>query len=296
VTGTSPADQATTQANQEKEGALRSEVRSGLEPFLRTISTARQAVLLLDYDGTLAPFHIRRDEAFPYPGVAQALQEVVSNGRTRVVVITGRDVSELHSLLIVHPRPEIWGVHGLQRLRPDGALEVLNLNQRTRNGLSEAKGWLNYQQLLHAAEFKPGGIAVHWRGLAASVAEYFRSRVMLGWRSIAERSGLKLQEFEEGIEILAPEANKGEAVRKLLREIGPDAPVAYLGDDIADESAFRAIGERGISVLVRREERQTSARFWLKPPDEVVEFLELWLRSCIQTARPDRGAAKAVNG
>ena len=137
---------------------------------------------------------------------------------------------------------------------------------------------------------------MHWRGLGEAFAKQLRSRVLLGWRLIAERSGLKLQEFEEGIEILAPEANKGEAVRKLLREIGSDAPVAYLGDDIADESAFRAIGERGISVLVRPEERRTLAQFWLKPPDEVVEFLELWLRSCAEGTPAERGAAKAVNG
>jgi len=97
---------------------LRSEVRSGLEPFLQTISAARKVALLLDYDGTLAPFHIRRDQALPYPAVARVLQEIVRNGRTKVVVITGRDAHELLSLLDIHPRPEIWGVHGLQRLRP----------------------------------------------------------------------------------------------------------------------------------------------------------------------------------
>jgi len=283
-------------ADEQEEEALRSEVRSGLEPFLQTISAARKVALLLDYDGTLAPFHIRRDQALPYPAVARVLQEIVRNGRTKVVVITGRDAHELLSLLDIHPRPEIWGVHGLQRLRPDGAAEVSNLNERTRKGLSEAEGWLNYQQLLHTAEFKPGGIAVHWRGLGDALAKQLRSRVLLGWRLIAERSGLSLLEFDGGIEILAPEANKGEAVRTLLLEIGPDTPVAYLGDDTADEAAFRAIGKRGVSVLVRPEERQTLAQFWLKPPDEVVEFLELWLRSCAEGTPAERGAAKAVNG
>jgi len=35
-------------------------VESQLTPFLQTLAQASQAVLLLDYDGTLAPFHAER--------------------------------------------------------------------------------------------------------------------------------------------------------------------------------------------------------------------------------------------
>jgi len=272
---------------------LRAEVQAKFEPFWRALSAAPQAALMLDYDGTLAPFQIKREKAFPYPGVALILQRIMSDARTRVVVISGRNANELIPLLNIEPRPEIWGVHGLQRMRVDGTIEAAHLDPRTVKALSDAEKWLNYQQLLHVAELKPGGIAVHWRGLGELVVEDLRSRVLLGWRLIAAESGLKLQEFDGGIEILAPEAVKGTAVRAVLGEIGPHAAVAYLGDDNTDESAFRAIGERGISVLVRPQRRRTAAKFWLKPPDEVVDFLELWLKHCGETA-VRKGAAKTV--
>ncbi|MGA9496385.1 MAG: hypothetical protein WBV41_11045, partial [Terriglobales bacterium] len=67
---------------------LRPDAQSQLTPFLQTVAEAPQSALLLDYDGTLAPFHTQRDQAYPYPGVALILQEIVRNGRTRVVVIT----------------------------------------------------------------------------------------------------------------------------------------------------------------------------------------------------------------
>jgi len=275
---------------------LRAEVRSKLKPFLRTVSVAARAALLLDYDGTLAPFHIRRNQAFPYPGVASVLREIVRNGRTRVVVISGRDASELPLLLNIDPRPEIWGVYGLQRLRVDGTMEALRTKESSLTALSDARRWLDYRQLLDVAEFKPGGIAVHWRGLGDLAVEDLRARVLLGWRLIAARGGLSLLEFDGGIEILAPEANKGNAVRTLLQEIGPGTPVAYLGDDSPDEAAFRAIEERGIGVLVRRERRQTSARFWLRPPDDIVDFLKLWLSSCTRDTAWKGNAAQAVAG
>jgi trehalose-phosphatase len=275
-------------------------VQSQLSPFLQTVAQASHAVLLLDYDGTLAPFHIRRDQAYPYPGVALLLQEIVRNGRTRVIVITGRDAEDVLPLLNVHPRPEIWGVHGLQRLNADGSMEMPQLDERTLNGLSDADRWLGYQKLRHTAEFKAGSIAVHWRGLSENDAENLQARVLLGWRPIAEHNGLNLLDFDGGVEIRAFEADKGDAVRAFLDEISPNTPVAYLGDDNTDEAAFRAMQGRieqgrGISVLVRPVWRETAAQFWLKPPDELLDFLGLWWKTCAEHETMDGGATAAVN-
>ena len=54
-------------------------------------------------------------------------------------------------------------------------------------------------------------------------------------------------------------------------------PVAYLGDDLTDEDAFAAIGDRGFSILVRTEVRESFARFWLRPPEELLGFLDQWI-------------------
>jgi trehalose 6-phosphate phosphatase len=281
----------------EESNALRPEVQSQLMPFLQTVARSAESALLLDYDGTLAPFHAERDKAFPYPGVAPVVQEIVRHGRTRVIVISGRDARDVIPLLNVRPRPEVWGIHGLQRLRTNGNTEMPRLDARTLDGLSDADRWLGYQQLRSVAEFKAGSIAVHWRGLTAIDAEDLRSRVMLGWRPIAEYSGLDLLQFDGGVEIRAAEADKGEAVRDFLTKISPEAPVAYLGDDSSDESAFQALGSRGLSVLVRPVWRETNAQLWLKPPEELLDFLGLWLKARSEGGGAAKGnAARAVNG
>ncbi len=274
---------------------MKPEVQSELAPFLQSIVHASQAVLLLDYDGTLAPFDANRDRAFPYPGVAPVLQEIVRNGRTRVVVISGRDATDILPFLNIHPQPEVWGIHGLQRLKTDGSTEMPRLDERTLDGLSDAERWLGYQQVRHTAEIKAGSIAVHWRGMSESSAKDLRARVLLGWKPMAEYSGLDLLEFDGGVEIRAPGADKGEAVSAFLSEIGRDTPAAYLGDDNTDESAFRAMQGRGISVLVRPTWRQTVAQMWLQPPEELLDFLGLWLKACIEGSAFDCGAAAAVS-
>jgi trehalose-phosphatase len=97
------------------------------------------------------------------------------------------------------------------------------------------------------------------------------------------------------VEVRASQADKGDAVRAILREMDPNAPAAYLGDDNTDESAFRAIQGRGLSVLVRPRWRQTAARLWLKPPDELLDFLARWLKVSQRRNAFGGEAAAAVN-
>ena len=247
-----------------------------IEGFLKTVEQAPRSLLLLDYDGTLAPFRVMRDRAFPYPGIARAVQEIVSSGRTRVVIVSGRDVNETVPLLGVAPVPEVWGLHGLQRRRPDGSIEMIRIDVGDLDALSAAEQWLNDQHMRQKAEIKTGSIAVHWRGATNHEIERWRGRVLAGWRPIADGSRLELLDFDGGVEIRVPEVNKGDVVRTVLREMETGIPAAYLGDDHTDEAAFNAINGLGLSALVRARLRHTAAQVWLKPPEEVFEFLTDW--------------------
>ena len=274
---------------------LRQETQLRIERFLKTVSQAQRSLLLLDYDGTLAPFREERDQAFPYPGSRQILQEIVRSGHTRVVIISGRDTSETIPLLSLAPVPEVWGLHGLQRRKPDGTFETVRIEQRYLDALSDANRWLACQHLSQAAEFKTGSIAVHWRGLNDSGVKELKERLLAGWNPIVEHSGLELLEFDGGIEIRAPEADKGDVIRVVLSEMEPDTPAAYLGDDATDERAFHAILGRGLSVLVRPRWRQTAAQLWLKPPGELLDFLARWLDAIRGRESVSGEAAASVN-
>jgi len=251
-----------------------------VEQFMRAVAESPASALLLDYDGTLAPFCLNRQQAIPYPGITELLQEIIANGRTRVVIITGRNAHEVIPLLAIHSDLEIWGCHGLERLRPDGNCETPRVDEPVMRALAEAERWLRHQGLHHRAEFKTGAIAVHWRGLDEAMAAETRSQVLLGWLPIAQSTPMELLQFDGGIEMRMPGRDKGDAVRTILGEIGPEVPVAYLGDDITDERAFIALGTLGLSVLVRPGWRETAAALWISPPEGLRTFLTQWLRAC----------------
>ena len=109
-----------------------------LDTFFDELGRAEQCALLLDYDGTLAPFQVDRSKAVPYPGIRQALERIITLQNTYVVVITGRGINDILPLLELSQLPEIWGSHGWERLTPEGTYEIAPLDGRAKAGLDRA--------------------------------------------------------------------------------------------------------------------------------------------------------------
>lgn len=258
---------------QDKETAIE------LTAFLQQTKTAQTAVLLLDYDGTLAPFHVDRNLAYPYPGVISILERIVQSDKTRVIIISGRPIAELRTLLGSISSLEIWGSHGLEHQLSDGSYSRVQVSEENAESLAEAEEWVVARGLLSSAEIKPGGIAIHWRGMSPAEAARVQALTQRDWAALAERSGLKLLQFEAGLELRVSHPDKGDAVRSILAGLDSNVPTAYLGDDLTDEDAFRSLNGRGLSVLVKADYRETIAKAWIKPPLGLIEFLERWLNS-----------------
>lgn len=265
-----------------------------LDGFWTRVREAPARVLLLDYDGTLAPFRDERDEAVPYPGAAEAVRTLLDEGHTRVVVVSGRAVGDLLPLLGLDPAPEIRGSHGWEVREPGGPTRRTELPATAERGILEAKEEASRAGVDPGrVEEKPASIAFHTRGIpgdagsgvdARSAAESLRSAaesLRSAWERVAEARGMELHPFDGGIELRIPGRDKGTAVHEILEEEPPDAAVAYLGDDLTDEDAFEALGGRegALTALVRTELRETAAGLWLRPPDELLEFLETWRRN-----------------
>jgi len=248
-----------------------------LSDFFDRLRAAPSSALLLDYDGTLAPFQLDRNNAYPYPEIVPLLQKIQHCRGSRIVIITGRPAADLKPFLWPLDNLEIWGAHGLEHLLPDGTYQQSPTASSTLGLLSQAKTWVMKSSLDPLAEFKPGGIAIHWRGMAQSEAKEVEAQVRDGLTAFARNGELKLLSFESGVELRIARPHKGDAVTLIIGESAQNTEIAYLGDDLTDEDSFRALNGHGLTVLVRPEFRATAARVWLKPPHELVGFLEQWL-------------------
>jgi trehalose-phosphatase len=250
--------------------------RIDVEAFYGRLAGAPQRVLMLDYDGTLAPFKVRPEEAVPYPGVSDALNGLMAQGNTRVVIVSGRRAAEVADLLPLGRPPEIWGAHGWERISPQGEIWTQKPDAAAREALVRAHDLAERCRLAGTRlERKPASVAVHWRGLADSAVEPLQKRLKDAWAPVID-GVLELLPFDGGLELRARGTNKQHAVKAVLSETAPESPVAYLGDDITDEDAFRLVKSQGLAVLVRPEIRETEADLWIRPPQELLAFLERW--------------------
>ncbi len=241
----------------------------------------KQPAVFLDYDGTLTPIRDRPEDAVISDSMREAVRRLAE--RVPVCVVSGRDrrvVQELMGLdtLIVAGSHgfDIWSPAGGSIQREEGAsFEGLlrAVEQRLRTELIDLPGAL--------VEPKKSSVAAHFR----LVPEEQRPRVKEIVDAILSEhpDELKVTPGKMVFEIQPKlDWDKGKAVLYLLKALDLDrddvVPI-YLGDDLTDEDAFRALEGRGIGIFVGSADdpetagRTTVADYVLNTIDEVEEFL-----------------------
>jgi trehalose 6-phosphate phosphatase len=243
------------------------------EAWRERMQACRDRLLMLDYDGTLAPFVADRADARPWPGVRERLTSLLHDEVSRVVIITGRAVNDVLPLLALPVPVEVWGSHGWERFHATGMYEAPDLPLHTQRAVEELLAWLNGSFSPECIEAKPASTALHWRGLEATAKKDIERRLHDAPQSSEEQ--LQKHFFDGGVEWRTPGRNKGHAVETLLNETHPCA-AAYLGDDATDEDAFMALDHRGLRVHVHTEARASCADIRIEPPEELLAFLDEW--------------------
>jgi trehalose 6-phosphate phosphatase len=253
---------------------------------LTTRMRSRLPAVFLDYDGTLTPIVDRPEDAL----ISESMRGVVRDlaRRCTVCVVSGRDravVQELMSIddLVVAGSHgfDIWSPEGGGIEREEGAEfgDVLaSVTDDLRSELGSVEGAL--------IEPKRSSVAVHYR----LVDEAARPRLAAVVDSLlaSHPDTLKVTPGKMVYEIQPKlDWDKGKAVLYLLEALEldrDDVVPLYLGDDITDEHAFRALDGRGIGILVADLEdpevagRFTSAEFLLRDTQEVEDFLDALAR------------------
>jgi trehalose-phosphatase len=239
---------------------------------------------MLDYDGTLAPFREDRMQALPWAGVAERLDRLSTMPSVHLALVTGRSARELASLLPMRHSVEIWGSHGRELLTADGVYTSTNLAPAQQAALNQIEKALEQAGFGAQVERKPASLAAHWRGLPSDAAGKVEQVARDAFRTAGERAGLQLLVFDGGIEVRSDSIHKGHAALHMLTRY-PTATAAYLGDDTTDEDAFAVLRGRGLTMLVRAEPRPSQAAYWLRPPQDLLAFLDAWIHAAERAVR-----------
>jgi trehalose 6-phosphate phosphatase len=242
-------------------------------------SRSGRLVLLLDFDGTLAPIVSRPEEAAMLPSTRAAVERLLSLPGVDMAVVSGRGMGDARERAAL-PGIAYAGNHGMEiegpavrRIHEEAAAArplLAEVAERLRKGLAPIAGAL--------VEDKGLTLSIHYRLVDRPRVAEVRSRVM---EAVAGNPQLRTMEGKEILEIRpAVDWHKGRAVEFLLGELGPPggAPVIYIGDDVTDEDAFRALrawpGGTGEGVAVGDPPPvDTAAVCYVRDPREVAELL-----------------------
>lgn len=245
------------------------------EPLWSRAAGAPCRLLMLDYDGTLAPLRVNRHAAVPPPDLLDTLRAIGSSGGTILAVISGRPVAELTRFL-VDVNARMFGEHGWEARTAEGRVIRYPLPVACREALDQAAAAARAEPWGGRLEHKRTGLVLHTRGLAPGEARTIESACESLWEH-SVHGGLQLRRTDGGIELRARGRSKRTAVRELIAASPRGTLPVYIGDDETDEDAFDAVRSEGFGLLVASETRATRATGWLRSVDEVRVFLQGWL-------------------
>jgi trehalose 6-phosphate phosphatase len=204
-----------------------------------------RAVLVFDFDGTLAPIVTDPREARPHPDAVPALVRLAPR-LAGVALLTGRPAADAVRFGGFEGAPgleklTVLGAYGAERW--DAADPVVRAPEPPA-GVAAVRAELPAVLAEWGApegtwtEDKGRALAVHTRRAAAPDRALETLRAPL--YALAEQHGLVVEPGRMVLELRPPGADKGAALAEYVRERGATV-VAYAGDDLGDLPAYAAV-------------------------------------------------------
>ena len=241
------------------------------ETPLASLGDRSSLALFLDIDGTLVPIAPTPAEVRPSPNLPRLLSHAAGELGNALAIVSGREITSIDQ--VTHGVvPYAAGSHGAEFrlglgqpvLRPGPQPDIAGLESDVLNCMRDWPGLL--------IEPKRAGLAVHYRKAPA-----FGPRVRSELEAILlkrAQKDLALLQGDHVVEVRSPAHNKGEAVRRIMKEpaFRGRRPV-FIGDDVTDEDGFLVAQDLGGTAVIVGARRPTLATRALASVAEVLQLL-----------------------
>ena len=256
-----------------------------MDKVFEGVASNGQVLLALDFDGTLAEIVPDPADATLPESIFKLLEALNNQPRFTVAVVSGRSLVDLKERIKL-PDVAYAGDHGLEISGP-GFHHIPPEAEEFRTTVAEIG-----EALEAALKGIPGVIFEH-KGLSMSIHYRLtpsgqRAAALRTIRRVTkpylDRDAVRVVKGKEVVNLLPPlDWHKGAALKWLInlldtmpRRVGGILPI-YIGDDVTDEDAFKAVRESGFAVRVGRPKPTSAAPYYVKSTTEVEEVLQALL-------------------
>ncbi|MFA5411300.1 MAG: trehalose-phosphatase [Candidatus Omnitrophota bacterium] len=246
----------------------------------------RYILLLLDYDGTLVPIAEMPHKATLPEKTRDLLGSLSKSRNCKVAIVSGRSLKDIKKMVglkgIVYS-----GNHGLEIEGPK-----IKFSPALPSGYKAALILIKNDLLKRVSKIK--GALLEDKGLSLSlhyrlVAEKEIAKVKTAFREATilprVKNKVNIRLGKRVLEVRPPVGwDKGKVALWLLARSkfalkGRAVMPVYVGDDLTDEDAFKALKSKGLTIFVGRS-KILSAAYYLKDPKEAGIFLNYILEIC----------------
>jgi trehalose 6-phosphate phosphatase len=234
----------------------------------------RAIFLMCDFDGTLAPIQGDPGKCILLPDIRKQLEMIIRTGNSHVAILSGRSLSDIQKRV---PIKDIYhaGSHGLEISGPNieyvhpKALVAKTIIDKIRKSVE--KEIVNIEGIL--IEKKKFSFTLHYRMANKADGAFMRKTF---YKIISENTENQTMAILKGKKVLELTPNvlwdKGKAALLIIKQLEKTCLPIYIGDDVTDESAFKALSEGGITIRVGIS-KKTAAQYYLKNQREILQFL-----------------------
>jgi trehalose 6-phosphate synthase/phosphatase len=282
-----------TRSQQPHDEPLQLEKNQLLDSFDR----AQSRLLMLDYDGTLAPFAALPQSAVPGANVLEILERLVQDENSIVALISGRSRADLERWFAGIPNLWIAAEHGAILWSPVSG----NWEQPHHAASDEWKKCV-YPILEHFVDRTPGSfieekefsLVWHYRMADPEFGDWLANDLVANLDHMLAESPVKAVKGQKTVEVKSLWANKGQVYARLLPSGALPDFILAAGDDVTDEDLFARLPESAWTIHVGKN--QSRAKYYLSDPDEMVallgQLLEARATSAIQKSDPLNSSGK----
>ena len=246
-----------------------------VEEIIDKFQHAAKRCILLDYDGTLAPYQKLPSLAAPSEELIALLNDLTVDEANHVIIISGRDAPTLEKWL-GHLSLHLVAEHGaMVRFKGEEWKETVTVSTEWKEQIRPLMQLFVDRCAGSFIEEKKSTLAWHYRNTYPELG-FSRSRELRNsLLQLTANTSLQVIDGNKVLEVRTVGVDKGATATNMLAVVEPDF-ILCMGDDATDEDMFRTLRDKGYTIKIGRG--STAAAYTFLTQKEVFPFLRRFMQ------------------